>query len=128
MSTAGTPSGHEVVNDYFQTLIALGNFYGVDFNIGKKLPTLCQTSGCFDMVEHYTTQQHLNPVTTGEKLLSRLEEWEGRALEVKLVTLEQLQHWKKELEKLSEKSPSNFFHTAEQTHLLARRITVKYSG
>ncbi len=101
-------AAHVVVNDYFQTLIALGNVNGVDFNI--------------DVLEHYTTKEHLDPVATGEKLLSRLEEWEGRALEAKLMTLEQLQHWKKELEKLSEKSPSNFFHIAEQTHVLARSL------
>ena len=121
METAGTPSGHEVVHDYFQTLIALGNFNGVDFNIGKKLPMLCQASGCFDLIECYTTQQHLDPMTTKEKLLSRLEEWEEKALEAKLMTLEQLQHWKKALAKLSGKEPANFFHIAEQTHVLARR-------
>jgi ubiquinone/menaquinone biosynthesis C-methylase UbiE len=121
MSTAGTSSGHEVVKDYFQTLIALGVFHGVDFNIGKKLPTLCQKSGCFTLLEHYTTQQYLDPMTTKEKLLSRLEEWEGRALEAKLTVLEQLQHWKNELRKLSNKEPADFFHTAEQTHLLAQR-------
>lgn len=121
METAGTPSGYEVVNDYFKTLIALGNFNGVDFNIGKKLPMLCQESGCFELLEHYTTQQHLDPLTTKELLLRRLEEWEGKAIEAKLVTLEQLQDWKKELEKLSGKIPSNFFHMAQQTHVLARR-------
>ena len=41
METAGTLTHHDVVRDYFQTLIALGKFHGVDFNIGKKLPTLC---------------------------------------------------------------------------------------
>lgn len=121
METAGTPSCHEVVNNYFQTLIALGNFNGVDFNIGKKLSILCQTSGCFDGIEHYTTQQHLDPTTTKELLLRRLEEWEGKALGAKLVAPEQLQHWKKELEKLSEKEPAHFFHMAEQAHVLARR-------
>ena len=121
MSTAGTPSCHEVVKDYFQTLIVLGDFHGVDFNIGKKLPTLCRTLGCFDVIEHYTTEQHLDPITTREKLLSRLEEWEEKTLEARLVTLEQLQHWKKELGKLSGKNPAHFFHTAEQTHVLARR-------
>ena len=121
METAGTPSCHEVVNDYFQVLIALGNFNGVDFNIGKKLPTLCQTSGCFNVIEHYTTQQHLDPVTTKELLLRRLEEWEGKAIEAKLVTLELLQDWKKELVKFSGKSPAHFFHMAEQTHVLAQR-------
>lgn len=122
MSAAGTLTTCEVVNDYFQTLIALGIFNGVDFNIGKKLPTLCQKSESFDVLEHYTTQQHLDPMTTKELLLRRLEEWEAKALEAKLVTLEQLQHWKKELGKLSGKSPSNFFHMAEQTHVLARRV------
>ncbi|MBX9578507.1 MAG: methyltransferase domain-containing protein [Chthoniobacterales bacterium] len=125
MSTAGTSTGHKAVNDYFQTLIALGNFNGVDFNIGKKLPTLCQKSGCFDVIEHYTTQQHLDPMTTKGLLLRRLEEWEGKAIEAKLVALELLQDWKKELVKLSGKSPAHFFHMAEQTHILARRITVK---
>ena len=82
---------------------------------------LCQESGCFELLEHYTTQQHLDPLTTKELLLRRLEEWEGKAIEAKLVTLEQLQDWKKELEKLSGKIPSNFFHMAQQTHVLARR-------
>jgi hypothetical protein len=110
------------VKDYFQTLIALGHVHGVDFNIGNKLPMLCQQLECFALIENYVTQEHLGPKSTKEKLLSRLEEWEGKALEAKLVTLEQLQHWKKGLEQLSGEGPPRFFHAAEQTHVIAQKI------
>ncbi|MBM3857151.1 MAG: class I SAM-dependent methyltransferase, partial [Verrucomicrobia bacterium] len=34
MHTASISPAHEAVDDYFRTLIKLGNFHGVDFNIG----------------------------------------------------------------------------------------------
>ena len=73
------------------------------------------------MIENYTTQEHLDPITTKEKLLSRLEEWQGKALEAELLTVEKLQCWKQELKRLFGKEPANFFHAAEQTHLLVRK-------
>lgn len=121
LSTINVTPAHKIVFDYFETLIALGKSRGVDFNIGRKLPLLCQQYGALEEVIAYTSQHELNAETTKEKLLSRLEEWEANALQAQLITEEELCFWKKELEELPKNYPSFSFYTAEQTHVLAKK-------
>lgn len=74
MHTASASPAHEVVEDYFQTIIELGNFHGVDFNIGEKLSQLCEKLGCFAEVEYYITEREYNAAMAKKILLSRLPE------------------------------------------------------
>ncbi len=119
MESAASSPICEVVEDYFQTLIALGNFNGVDFNIGAKLSHLCESLSCFEQLDYYVTQRTLDAGMAKKIILSRLPEWEKKALEAQLVTQEILQNWKKALESL--RGDEFSFKPADQGHLIARK-------
>lgn len=120
MKSASSSPRCEVIFDYFKTLIALGNFHGVYFNIGEKLSHLCESIGGFFYLEYYVTERTVNALMAKNILLSRLLEWEKKALEANLVTEKKLQEWKKILENLQGDEFS--FKPAVQGHLIARKV------
>lgn len=119
MHTALIAPPHQAVEDYFRTLIKLGNFHGADFNIGEKLSQLCEKLGYFETIEHYVTERTLSAGMAKKILLSRLLEWEERALEAKLLTTEKLKEWKKSLENFQ--GDEFLFKPAAQGHLIAKK-------
>lgn len=121
MDTASTSPRYEVVHEYFQTLIALGDAYHRDFNIGNKLTHLCEKLGGFEIVDSYLTERKLDAVMAKHILLARLPEWEEKALDSKLLTPQKLQYWKQVLESLQGEEFS--FVPAMQGHLVARKCT-----
>ncbi len=119
MKSASSSPSCGVIDDYFQTLIALGNFHGVDFNIGEKLVQLCEGLGCFEDLDYFVTKREGNAAMAKKIILSRLPEWEKRALDAQLVTSEKLKEWKKTLEKLQ--GDEFIFRPAAQGHLIAKK-------
>jgi len=118
MKTAHSSVKNIALESYVQTVVALGKHKGVDFNIGQKLPKLCDEVG-FAKIEHYTSQIKLTSDQTKQIILNRLAELQDEFMKARLATLDQIEDWKKDIQLLSSKDQGFFFFPAEQTHILA---------
>jgi len=59
MKTAHSSDNNPHIKSYFDSLVKLGELKGLDYNIGEKLPSICEQVG-FNKIEHYITQNKLN--------------------------------------------------------------------
>ena len=121
MSTAHLSIPNEILLDYTQTGISLGKYNGVDYDIGRKLPGLCSEIGLFSDVAHYTSQDCIDARSAKQAMLTRLQEWQSKAIQARLATPEQIEGWKTEIKTLPDKIPPCSFFCAEQTHILTKK-------
>ncbi|MGI4850998.1 MAG: class I SAM-dependent methyltransferase [Janthinobacterium lividum] len=106
------------LEDYTETLIALGAHKGVDYNIGDKLKNLC-TQSYFKKVDTYFIQQRLKPQQVKFILLKRIDEWSDKAIEANLTTLDNIEKWQNAIEEFSKYDSPVYYAIAKQAYTLA---------
>ena len=108
------------LNKYFELLVEYGKLKGFDYDIGRKLPIICNELNIFSEVKYYTT----NYKTTDymRKLFSlRLDELQDKLIGSKLITDKEYVSLKKNiLEFLKDKKSDDCMIMSEQSYILAR--------
>ena len=116
ISTSHICEGGINLDDYFQTLINVGENRGVDFNIGRKLPNLCNKIG-YTEIESYTSEYKHTAIESKRLLLSWLMGWQDKAIDSNLATKEKIDMWKNKILSIPDDT-SIYYSGAEQTHVL----------
>ncbi|MBY0463062.1 MAG: class I SAM-dependent methyltransferase [Alphaproteobacteria bacterium] len=120
MDSVNNSSGNVFIDRYFQLLIAYGSQNGFDYNIGRKLQTLCSTVASFSKIDYYVTKLDLNSSNGKKLLLSRLDEFKDKLIGANLVSEQEMAEIKQGMSDYFE-SPrlSDCTLYTEQAHLLA---------
>ncbi len=117
MSTAHLSVQNQDVEDFYLAMIALGKSKGGDFNIGRKLPSMCSELN-FQKIETYTNQYKLDSISAKSAILGRIEEIKSKLIEGNFVTPEKIKKWEETVNYLPN-DDSFYLSSAEQTHILA---------
>ncbi|MBP6985196.1 MAG: methyltransferase domain-containing protein [Alphaproteobacteria bacterium] len=117
MKTIYSSSDNPVFKEYMQTLLALGNKLGVDYNVGEKLGLLYEQAG-FVRVQIDYRQQKLS-VAQMKELLSKGIEWKNRAIEAGVTTSERMAVIERTIKEWPDDDKDFFLATAKQAYVLA---------
>lgn len=112
-----TSDYNPVMKDYFASLVKLGISKGVDFDIGQKLPTLCEEAG-FQKIEHYEIQHHYSAKEVKLLVLPRIDELKEKLIETGIADEKKISEWKN----LMLPNPENdqaFYLSSKLHHILA---------
>lgn len=105
------------IKDYFASLVKLGISRSVDFDIGQKLPTLCEEAG-FQKIEHYEVEHHYSAKEVKLLVLPRIDEMKDKLIETGFADEKKINEWKNLMLSTPENDPS-FYLSSKQYHLLA---------
>ncbi len=107
------------INKYHNLIIEYGELNGFDYNLGRKLPTICEKLNIFSEVQHYT--KNYNTTQDIKKLLSiRLDELRDKFISSNLITEEEFVELKIDVNNfLNDPRSDSCIITAEQSHIVA---------
>jgi ubiquinone/menaquinone biosynthesis C-methylase UbiE len=118
MSTAMVFPFSAIIQNIFQSLVSLGAYKDLDYDIGRKLSIICLNSKSFNEIESYTTQEQLSSKNAQELLISCINQCKDKGYETGIITQEQFQLWETEISALTN-NHSLIYFCAEQTHIIA---------
>ena len=118
MSTCYSNYESHIFKDYTDTVIALGNYLGVNYNIGDRLKGIYQNQG-FSKVESYFLQNKISAKDCRQFLLLGLSEWKNKAIEAKLINEEKADLFEATIKSIPENDESLYFEMARQAYILA---------
>ncbi len=117
MKTIYSSSENPVFKEYVQTLVALGDKLGVDYNVGEKLGILFEKAGYVNVQTDYSQQK--KSIAQMKELVSKGIEWKNRAIEAGVTTPERMQVIERTIKEWPDDDKDFFFATAKQVHVLA---------
>ena len=110
----------EAIDNYRDAVIALGSKMGADYNLGKKLPYICQKLG-FNVVYADNVETKLD-IPTGKALfIVRASEFRDKMIEAGIVTAENLDSWVKIITDLPEEDDKAYIGAANIMHILVEK-------
>ncbi|MGE3318035.1 MAG: class I SAM-dependent methyltransferase [Candidatus Berkiella sp.] len=118
MKTWHTTYQPEIFDDYVNKMIALGQLYGVDYNLGQNLDVLYKKEG-FDKVAVYYHQQSIAPGDAKKLILLGMAEKRPRTLEANIVSPKAFELWEKAAQAIPEDDTSFTYNMAKQAYVLA---------
>lgn len=109
----------DVFNDYLQKMIALGEFYGVDYNIGQELEALYKKEG-FSKVEVFYHQENISASDAKKLILLGLAEKRNKALETNIVSNQAFNLWEETAKSIPVDDPTFTYTMSKQAYILAK--------
>jgi len=101
---------------YYKLLVDYAKLRNTDYNIGRKLPSLCADLNIFSKIEYYVTKFDLSSSNGRHLLLSRFDEVKEKLVDTRLASKEEMDKIKNDIIYYF-KNPNCTLYT-EQTHLL----------
>lgn len=112
-----TSDNNPIINDYFTALINLGLSKKVDFDIGKKLPLLCERVG-FQKIKDYEVLHHYSAQEAKKLLVSRIDEMNEQFTAASIADAKKIKTWREAMLSFPEDKPE-FYFSLPQYHVLA---------
>jgi ubiquinone/menaquinone biosynthesis C-methylase UbiE len=108
----------DIIRDYTNSLIALGDHKGVNYNIGDRIHELYKNAD-YDRVDTYYEQPMISLGDAQSLLLMGLAEWGDKAIDAGVATQIQINLWTRIIENFPEYGQGLDFAFAKQAYTLA---------
>jgi len=118
LSTCYSTYQPNIFNSYTKAMIALGENYGVDYNIGNRLKSLYEGAG-FDKVDVFYHQQNISASDARKLFILGLNEKRDKSIKSKVATKENFDFWEKYAKSIPVDDPSFSYAMAKQAYILA---------
>ena len=110
----------EAIDHYRDAVIALGKKRGADYNLGKKLPYICQELGL--KVVYFDDVETKLKVSVGKSLfIARIPELRNTIIEAETATAEDFDSWMKIITELPEEDDKEYINAANMMHFLLKK-------
>jgi len=110
----------KALEKYRDAVIALGKMRGADYNLGAKLPQVCQE---LDFKIVYANEEETTvKINVGKALIiARIPELRSRLIEAKTTTAEDFDSWMQIISELPEENDKAYINVANMMHILVEK-------
>lgn len=117
IGTAMSSINDNVINEYLNTLVMLGEKLGVDYDIGYRLKVMFRDVG-FTRIQDDFNQPHVKLTAAIQPLILGLNEWGDKALQLGLTTPDKINQWVSTITNWNN-SDNSFYAIPEQIYIIA---------